>query len=95
MRLRTPLRALPFDDRGKYILVVAKTSPFACQAVLHYETVMIMLDRKNLSNKLPQFFFSVKLKETVAISTDACSNGVRRFQKNDGLWQTTNDLAVW
>ena len=57
MRLRTPLRVLPFDDRGKYVLVVAKTSPFACQAVLRYETVLIKLDRKNLSKKLTQFFF--------------------------------------
>jgi hypothetical protein len=48
---------------------VAKTAPFACQAVLRYETVMITLDRKNMSNKLALFFFCVKLKETVAIST--------------------------
>jgi hypothetical protein len=78
---------LPFDDRGIYVPVVAETSPFACQAVLRYETVMITLDRKNLSNKFPQFFFFlVKLKETVAISTAACSNGMRRFQENDSLW---------
>lgn len=57
MSLPTPLRALLFDDRGKHVLVVAKTSPFACQAVLRYETGMITLDRKNLSNKLAQFFF--------------------------------------
>jgi hypothetical protein len=51
---------LPFDDRGKYILVVAKTFPFACQAVLRYETVMITLDKKNLSNKLAQFFYEIE-----------------------------------